>query len=219
MGMSQSYGPAEESEPIATIHLALDLGVDFFDTAEVYGPFINAELVGRALRDHRQQTIIATKFGFRIEDGKITGTDSQPEHIREVAEASLRLLQTDHIDLFYQHRVDPNVPIEDVAGAVGDLVQAGRVRYLGLSEAELCHRTSEFNSSENLAETNLAGDRTKIDRRSKTRNIAVNPALVRLTSKQLQAGAVLLAQHVFAERGNFAVEVEFLAAVVVCTRR
>ena len=163
MGMSQSYGPAEESESIATIHLALEMGVDFFDTAEVYGPFINEELLGRALRNRRQKVILATKFGFRIEDGKITGTDSRPEHIREVAEASLRSLQTDHIDLLYQHRVDPNVPIEDVAGAVADLVQAGKVRYFGLSEAgektiRLAHAThpvSALQSEYSLWERNL----------------------------------------------------------------
>jgi aryl-alcohol dehydrogenase-like predicted oxidoreductase len=163
MGMSQSYGPAEESESIATLNLAIELGLDFFDTAEVYGPFINEELLGRALRNRRQRVIIATKFGFRIEDGKITGTDSRPEHIREVAEASLRRLQTDHIDLFYQHRVDPNVPIEDVAGAVADLVQAGKVRYFGLSEAgeqtiRLAHAThpvSALQSEYSLWERNL----------------------------------------------------------------
>jgi aryl-alcohol dehydrogenase-like predicted oxidoreductase len=110
MGMSQSYGPADEQESVATIHRALELGLDFFDTAEVYGPFINEELVGRALKGRREQAIIATKFGFRIEDGKITGTDSRPEHIREVVDASLRRLQIEYIDLLYQHRVDPEFP-------------------------------------------------------------------------------------------------------------
>ncbi len=163
MGMSQSYGPAEESESLATVHRALELGVDFFDTAEVYGPFINEELVGRALKGHRQQVVIATKFGFRIEDGKITGTDSRPAHIHEVAEACLRRLQTDYIDLFYQHRVDPSVPIEDVAGAVADLVRAGKVRYFGLSEAgektirraHAVHPVSALQSEYSLWERNL----------------------------------------------------------------
>jgi aryl-alcohol dehydrogenase-like predicted oxidoreductase len=135
MGMSQSYGAPDDAESIATIHRALELGLDFFDTAEIYGPFINEELVGRALQGRREQAVIATKFGFRIVDGKMAGTDSRPEHIRDAAEGSLRRLQTDHIDLLYQHRVDPNVPIEDVAGTVGDLVRAGKVRYFGLSEA------------------------------------------------------------------------------------
>jgi aryl-alcohol dehydrogenase-like predicted oxidoreductase len=135
MGMSQSYGSGDDNESVATIHRALELGLDFFDTAEVYGPFINEELVGRALKGRREQAIIATKFGFRIEDGKIAGTDSRPEHIREVVDASLRRLQIEYIDLLYQHRVDPHVPIEDVAGTVGELVRAGKVHYFGLSEA------------------------------------------------------------------------------------
>ncbi|AQS87432.1 aldo/keto reductase [Neoasaia chiangmaiensis NBRC 101099] len=135
MGMSQSYGPADEGESIATIHRALELGVNFLDTAEVYGPFINEELLGRALAGRRHSAVIATKFGFDIRDGKPVGVDSRPAHIADVVEASLKRLQTDHIDLLYQHRVDPDVPIEDVAGAVGDLVKAGKVRFFGLSEA------------------------------------------------------------------------------------
>ena len=138
MGMSQSYGTPEERderESLATLQRALELGVTFFDTAEVYGPFHNEELLGRALRGRRDQVVLATKFGFRIEDGKIAGTDSRPEHVREVVEASLRRLRTDHIDLLYQHRVDKQVPIEDVVGAMAALVREGKVRYLGLSEA------------------------------------------------------------------------------------
>lgn len=136
MGMSQSYGPANDAESIAVIHRAIALGCTFFDTAEVYGPFMNEELLGRALKGKRNEVVIATKFGFDIqEDGKISGTDSRPEHIRAVVDASLRRLQTDHIDLLYQHRVDKAVPIEDVAGAVKDLIIAGKLRYFGLSEA------------------------------------------------------------------------------------
>jgi aryl-alcohol dehydrogenase-like predicted oxidoreductase len=138
MGMSQSYGTAEdrdERESLATLHRALELGVTFFDTAEVYGPFHNEELLGRALQGRRDQVVLATKFGFRIEEGKIAGLDSRPEHVREVVEASLRRLRTDHIDLLYQHRVDKQVPIEDVVGAMAELVREGKVRYLGLSEA------------------------------------------------------------------------------------
>jgi aryl-alcohol dehydrogenase-like predicted oxidoreductase len=137
MGMSFGYGPPkDEPEMISLIRSAVDLGVTFFDTAEVYGPFINEELVGKALSPIREQVVIATKFGFHIDaDGKQAGLDSRPEHIREVAEASLRRLNIDTIDLFYQHRVDPDVPIEDVAGAVKELIQEGKVRHFGLSEA------------------------------------------------------------------------------------
>lgn len=135
MGMSQSYGVADEAESIATLHRALELGVTFLDTAEVYGPFTNEELLGRALKDRRNEVTIATKFGFRFEGNQLVGLDSRPEHLRTVVEGSLRRLDTDHIDLLYQHRVDPAVPIEDVVGAMADLVQAGMVRYLGLSEA------------------------------------------------------------------------------------
>ncbi len=135
MGMSTAYGTPDDTESIATMHRAIDLGLDFFDTAEMYGPFTNEELVGQALQGRREQVVVATKFGFRIEDGKMAGTDSRPEHIHEAVEGSLRRLQTDRIDLLYQHRVDPQIPIEDVAGAVSDLVRAGKVRYFGLSEA------------------------------------------------------------------------------------
>jgi aryl-alcohol dehydrogenase-like predicted oxidoreductase len=137
MGMSFGYGPAQdEQEMISVIRSAVDLGVTFFDTAEVYGPFANEELVGKALSPIREQVVIATKFGFRIDaDGKQAGLNSRPGHIREVAEASLRRLNIDTIDLFYQHRVDPDVPIEDVAGTVKELIQEGKVRHFGLSEA------------------------------------------------------------------------------------
>ena len=163
MGMSQSYGVPDDKESLATLDRAIDLGINFFDTAEVYGPFINEELLGRALKGRRDGLILATKFGFRIEDGKIVGTDSRPQHIREVADASLQRLQTDHIDLFYQHRVDPAVPIEDVAGAVADLVREGKVRYFGLSEAgestirraHAVHPVSALQSEYSLWERNL----------------------------------------------------------------
>jgi aryl-alcohol dehydrogenase-like predicted oxidoreductase len=137
MGMSFGYGPAkDEQEMISVIRAAVDLGVTFFDTAEVYGPFTNEELVGKALSPVRAQVVIATKFGFHIDaNGKQAGLNSRPEHIKEVAQASLKRLKTDTIDLFYQHRVDPNVPMEDVAGAVQDLIQEGKVRHFGLSEA------------------------------------------------------------------------------------
>ena len=135
MGMSQSYGPADEQESIATIHRAIDLGLTFFDTAEVYGPFHNEELLGRALRGRRNGVVIATKFGWNIEDGKVNGITSRPERIRAAVDGSLKRLAIDTIDLLYQHRVDPQVPIEDVAGTVSDLIRAGKVRLWGLSEA------------------------------------------------------------------------------------
>jgi aryl-alcohol dehydrogenase-like predicted oxidoreductase len=137
MGMSFGFGPAmDKKEGIALIRAAVERGVTFFDTAEVYGPFTNEELVGEALAPVRNQVKIATKFGFKISGGRNLGeVDSRPEHIKEVAEASLKRLKTDVIDLFYQHRVDPNVPIEDVAGAVKDLIRQGKVKHFGLSEA------------------------------------------------------------------------------------
>ena len=138
MGMSFGYGPPKgKQEMISVIRSAVELGVTFFDTAEVYGPFTNEELVGEALAPVREQVVIATKFGFKFdsETGKQAGLDSRPEHIKQVAEASLKRLRTNVIDLFYQHRVDPDVPIEDVAGAVKDLIQEGKVKHFGLSEA------------------------------------------------------------------------------------
>jgi aryl-alcohol dehydrogenase-like predicted oxidoreductase len=166
MGMSQSYGSADERderESIATIHRAIDLGVTFFDTAEVYGPFTNEELVGRALKGRRNGAIIATKFGFKIEGRNMAGLDSRPSNIRRAVEGSLKRLGTDHIDLLYQHRVDPAVPIEDVVGTMADLVGEGKVRFLGLSEAgeatirraHAIHRITALQSEYSLWERNL----------------------------------------------------------------
>jgi len=165
MGMSQSYGLADEAESVATLHRALDLGCNFLDTAEVYGPFTNEELLGRVLQGRRAEVVIATKFGFRLEGGKQVGSerDSRPEHIREAVEGSLRRLRTDHIDLLYQHRIDPAVPIEEVAGAVGELVKTGKVRFFGLSEAgkanirraHAVHPVSALQSEYSLWERNL----------------------------------------------------------------
>ena len=137
MGMSFGYGPPKDKqEMISLLHAAVERGVTFFDTAEVYGPFTNEELVGEGLAPFREQVVIATKFGFKLDpkSGRSIGVDSRPEHIKEVAEASLKRLKTDVIDLFYQHRVDPDVPIEDVAGAVKELIREGKVKYFGLSE-------------------------------------------------------------------------------------
>jgi len=166
MGMSQSYGEFDDQESLATLDRAIGLGVTFFDTAEAYGPFTNEELLGRAFKGRRDRVVIATKFGFRFEGSQVVGVDSRPEHIREVAEASLRRLRTDHIDLFYQHRVDPGVPIEDVVGAMAGLVQAGKVRFLGLSEAgedtirraHAVHPISTLQSEYSLWERNLEND-------------------------------------------------------------
>ncbi len=166
MGMSQSYGTAEERderESIATIHRAIELGVTFFDTAEVYGPYTNEELFARALPGRRDRVIIATKFGFKIESGSMAGLDSRPQHIRDAVEGSLRRLGTDRIDLLYQHRVDPQVPIEDVVGTMADLVREGKVRFLGLSEAgegtirraHAVHPISALQSEYSLWERNL----------------------------------------------------------------
>lgn len=136
MGMSFGYGPAaDKKEMINLIHKAVEEGITFFDTAEVYGPFTNEELVGEALKPFRNEVVIATKFGFNIQDGKMNGVTSRPENIKRAVEGSLKRLKVDVIDLLYQHRVDPNVPIEDVAGTVKDLIKEGKVKYFGLSEA------------------------------------------------------------------------------------
>lgn len=163
LGMSQSYGAPDDQESVATIHRAVELGVTLFDTAEAYGPFKNEELLGRALKGKRGQAVIATKFGWRIQDGQVDGVDSRPEHVKEVAHASLRRLGTDYIDLLYQHRIDPQVPIEDTVGAMADLVKEGKVRYLGLSEAgeanirkaHAVHPISALQSEYSLWERNL----------------------------------------------------------------
>jgi aryl-alcohol dehydrogenase-like predicted oxidoreductase len=166
MGMSQSYGTAgerDERESIATIHRAIDHGVTFFDTAEAYGPYANEELFARALHGRREQVIIATKFGFKYENGRIAGVDSSAARVRQAVEGSLRRLATDRIDLLYQHRVDPAVPIEEVVGTMADMVDQGKVRFLGLSEAgeqtirraHAVHPISALQSEYSLWERNL----------------------------------------------------------------
>jgi aryl-alcohol dehydrogenase-like predicted oxidoreductase len=166
MGMSQSYGSPDDAESIATIHRALELGVTFFDTAEVYGPYTNETLLGRALEGRRDGAIIATKFGWEIGTQGRGGLDSRPSHIREAVEGSLKRLRTDRIDLLYQHRVDPQVPIEDVVGTMADLVRQGKVRFLGLSEAGVqtirrahgVHPISALQSEYSLWERNLEAE-------------------------------------------------------------
>lgn len=166
MGMSQSYGSPDDAESIATIHRALELGVTFFDTAEVYGPYTNETLLGRALEGRRDRAIIATKFGWEIGTQGRGGLDSRPSHIREAVEGSLKRLRTDRIDLLYQHRVDPQVPIEDVVGTMAELVRQGKVRFLGLSEAGVrtirrahaVHPISALQSEYSLWERNLEAE-------------------------------------------------------------
>jgi aryl-alcohol dehydrogenase-like predicted oxidoreductase len=169
MGMSWAYGAPDETEAIATIHWAIELGVTFLDTAEVYGPYENEKLVGRAIKGKRDKVVIATKFGFKIDPAQrpaAIGTDSRPENVKAVAEASLKRLGIDHIDLFYQHRVDPAVPIEDTVGAMADLVKTGKVRFLGLSEAGVktirrahaVHPISALQSEYSLWERNVEPD-------------------------------------------------------------
>ena len=169
MGMSQAYGTADErdeAESLATIHRALELGVTFFDTAEAYGPYVNEELLARGLGSRRDRVVIATKFGFKFDNGKISGVDSRPDHVRDVVDGSLRRLQTDRIDLLYQHRVDPSVPIEEVVGVMSELVRQGKVRFLGLSEAgaqtirraHAVHPISALQSEYSLWERNLEGE-------------------------------------------------------------
>ncbi|MBU2713770.1 aldo/keto reductase [Zooshikella harenae] len=163
MGMSQFYGETNDEESIATLHRAVELGVTYFDSAENYGPFLNEKLLGKAFRGIREKIQIGTKFGFIFQNGKVTGVNSRPEHIRKVVDESLKRLDTDYIDILYQHRVDPNVPIEDVIGEMGNLVKEGKVLYLGLCEAgentirraHAIHPLSVIQSEYSLWERNL----------------------------------------------------------------
>lgn len=165
-GMAAMYGPTDTDEAIATIHRALEIGVNFFDTAEIYGPYANERLLGRALKGRRDGAIIATKFGYRIEDGRATGVDGRPENVRRALDGCLERLGVDHIDLWYQHRIDRSVPIEDTVGAMSEQVRAGKVRFLGLSEvgvatltrAHAVHPISALQSEYSLWERNIEGD-------------------------------------------------------------
>lgn len=162
-GMGDMYGPTDDAESIATIHRALDLGVNFFDTAEIYGPYANEQLLGRGLAGHRDRAIVATKFGFRIEDGRMAGVDGRPENVRRAIDGSLERLGVGHIDLWYQHRRDRDVPIEETVGAMAEQVRAGKVRFLGLSEvgaatlarAHAEHPITALQSEYSLWERNL----------------------------------------------------------------
>jgi aryl-alcohol dehydrogenase-like predicted oxidoreductase len=167
MGMSQMYGTPDNVESIATIHRAIELDINFLDTAEIYGPYTNEKLIGEAIKGRREQVIIATKFGFDISpEGKMVGVNSRPENVKKVADESLKRLGIETIDLFYQHRVDPDVPIEETVGAMADLIKAGKVRYLGLSEAGVAnirrahqtHPISALQSEYSLWERNVEGD-------------------------------------------------------------
>ncbi|BBE35980.1 aldo/keto reductase [Sphingosinicella microcystinivorans] len=165
-GMGAMYGEVDKDEAVRTIHRAIEIGIDFLDTAEVYGPYANETLLGEALKGKRDKVFIATKFGFRIADGRVKGTDSRPDNIRAVCEASLKRLQTDVIDLFYQHRVDPDVPIEDVVGTLADLQAQGKIRFIGLSEAGVgtleraaaTHRIDALQSEYSLWEREVEND-------------------------------------------------------------
>ena len=165
-GMGDMYGPVDEAEAIRTIHRALEIGVTFFDTAEVYGPYANEQLLGRALKGRRDRAIIATKFGFRIEGGRMVGVDSRPENVRRAIDGSLERLGVEYIDLWYQHRLDRSVPIEETVGAMAEQVRAGKVRYLGLSEvsastlkrAHAVHPLSALQSEYSLWERNIEGE-------------------------------------------------------------
>ena len=165
-GMGDMYGPVDEAEAIATIHRALDIGVNFFDTAEIYGPYTNERLLGRALQGRRDRAIVATKFGFRIEGGQMTGVDGRPENVGRAIDGSLERLGVEYIDLWYQHRLDRGVPIEETVGAMAEQVRAGKVRYLGLSEvgaatlrrAHAVHPLSALQSEYSLWERGIEGD-------------------------------------------------------------